>query len=221
MRSHSIDIAVPIYGISTEQAIETLDSIVKNTQTDFRLIVLNDNAGSELTDAVRTWRGDRKVKSFVFLRNNVRSYFARAVNQCVKLSDAEYFAVVHPQTVIADRDWLSKMAICFKDSQAFLCGTNPLSPADTSHPSQLNRRSEPVNRCLLMFRRPQNSAQLLDESNLHEPMLKTQAQILLREQRVYLCSSVRIRLRSFQSDQKPPRVAGIRPMEEPEVLIAG
>lgn len=212
MRAH-LDIALPIYSLSAKEALTTLESIKNFTEISYRLIIVNDCAGSEITDMIREF--SENLPSVVLLRNNRRQYFAKCINQCVEYAKSDYFVALHPQTVITDKFWVSKMTMPFKDSQAFMAGTDPLKEWNSLAPYALSKKDPPLHRCMTIFRKP--TGKLMDEDLPHEPIKKTQDRILSQSMRVYMVPSLRVRVRMFDSEQKARAISGVT--SDAEVLI--
>ena len=210
MRSHHLDIAVPLYGRSPQELISVLQSIVDHTLVDFRLMVVNNGVGSELNDLIRVWSKD--LKRFVYFRNSAQVGFASCVNMCAKHTDSEFFIMVHPQVEIGDDDWITKLTMPFKDRQAFMAGVDPYLQYNSTAPYAFDRNDTHLHRCLVAFRRPDPEEELLVTDEEEEPMRKTQAVVIDRGQRVYLCPSIRLAIKQFQG--KPKLASRYKPKTE-------
>ena len=200
MRSQILDIAIPLYGRSSTDLLAVLECIKAHTDIPFRMIVVNNGFGAELNDMIRAW--SRDLDQFIFLQNENRAGFASCINQCVKHTNAENFVAVHPQVEIDDDEWVPKLTMPFRDRQAFMAGIDPYVPWNSNRPFALDKSDAPVHRGLVAFRRPEPEEQLLVTDSEEEPMRKTQARVIDRGQRVYLCPSIRLIVRRFDSPER-------------------
>ena len=100
------DIIIPVWN-QPEFTRSCIDSIVKNTEYPYRIIVI-DNASEPETkrylEALRKEQGSR----FELIRNEDNKGFIKAVNQALGISDAPYVCIMNNDTVAAS-GWLERM----------------------------------------------------------------------------------------------------------------
>ncbi len=100
------DIILPVWNERrlTEACI---DSIVRNTDYPYRLIVIDNASDRETADYLRSVKGRGDLNVLV-VRNEVNLGFVKAVNQGLRLADAPYVCVMNNDTR-ATRGWLEEM----------------------------------------------------------------------------------------------------------------
>jgi len=84
-----------------------VDSIIKNTDIDYRLIII-DNASSDETKKYLEALKDKEKTRVLLVRNETNLGFLKAMNQGIKLSGAPYVCLINNDTIV-NRGWLGEM----------------------------------------------------------------------------------------------------------------
>jgi len=84
-----------------------IDSIIKNTDIDYRLVII-DNASSDETKNYLERLKDKEGARVSLIRNENNLGFIKAVNQGMKLSKAPYVCLINNDTIVA-KGWLDEM----------------------------------------------------------------------------------------------------------------
>lgn len=84
-----------------------IDSIIKNTNIDYRLIII-DNASADETKEYLEALNAKEGAKVLLIRNETNLGFIKAVNQGMRLSEAPYVCLVNNDTVMA-KAWLDEM----------------------------------------------------------------------------------------------------------------
>ena len=114
-----------------------VDSIIKDTDVDYRLIII-DNASDDETkkylESVKNSEGSRVL----LVRNENNLGFIKAVNQGMSLSDAPYICLINNDTIVT-RGWLGEM-IRVAESSPLIGLINPSSNTLAQKPD----KGEPI-----------------------------------------------------------------------------
>jgi GT2 family glycosyltransferase len=86
---------------------DCINSIIKNTDTDYRLIII-DNASNDETKKYLEQLKNREGARVLLVRNESNLGFIKAVNQGMRLSDAPYLCLINNDTIVT-RGWLDEM----------------------------------------------------------------------------------------------------------------
>lgn len=100
------DIIIPVFN-GTAIMKNCLDSIVANSDTPYRLILI-DNASSEET---KKYLEDyaRASKNVTLVRNEKNLGWVKAVNQGIKISTSSYICMMNNDTIVKTPGWLAKL----------------------------------------------------------------------------------------------------------------
>lgn len=100
------DIIIPVWN-QLEVTRECIDSILKNTNYPYRLIVI-DNGSEAPTESYLSGLKENKGLDLLLIRNDKNLGFVKAVNQGVVVSDAPYLCIMNNDTIAAS-GWLEEM----------------------------------------------------------------------------------------------------------------
>src|SRR3989338_1707235 len=100
------DIVIPVWNQPTFTK-ECIESIVKNTDVDYRLIIIDNASGEETKSYLESLKEQRGLK-LLLIRNENNLGFLKAANQGMRLSDAQYICLINNDTLVTD-GWLSEM----------------------------------------------------------------------------------------------------------------
>ncbi len=117
------DIVMPVWN-NLKLTRDCIESIIKNTDIDYRLVIIDNASGIE----TRTYLEDLKGKEgsrVALVRNENNLGFVKAANQGVRLSDAPYVCLINNDTIVTS-GWLSEM-IRIADSSNKIGLVNPSS----------------------------------------------------------------------------------------------
>ena len=84
-----------------------VDSIIRNTDADYRLVII-DNASNDETRKYLENIRDHEGPRVLLIRNGNNLGFIKAVNQGMRLSDAPYICVINNDTIVT-KGWLGEM----------------------------------------------------------------------------------------------------------------
>jgi len=117
------DIIMPVWSqrILTKDCV---DSILKNTDGDYRLIII-DNASDSATKDYLESLAKPDEPPITLLRNEVNVGFVKAVNKAIAISDAPYICVLNNDTLVT-KGWLTEM-IAMANSAKDIGVVNPAS----------------------------------------------------------------------------------------------
>jgi len=100
------DIIIPVWD-QLEVTRECVDSILKNTEYPYRLIIVDNASAPSTRDYLDGLKGNKNL-DLLLIRNDKNLGFVKAVNQGVVASDAPYLCIMNNDT-IASSGWLSEM----------------------------------------------------------------------------------------------------------------
>lgn len=100
------DIVIAVWN-NIELTRRCVDSIVKNTDIDYRLILI-DNASDDETKRYLESVKEREPARVLLIRNESNLGFIKAVNQGMRLSEAPYICLINNDTIVT-KGWLSEM----------------------------------------------------------------------------------------------------------------
>jgi len=128
------DIIIPVWN-QLDATRECIDSIVDNTGYPYKLILIDNASEKETADYLRSLK-ERLGGIAVIIRNDRNLGFAKAVNQGMKSSDAEYVCLMNNDT-IAFAGWLTEMINIMKRSPDIGI-MNPSSNTSGQFPGELS-----------------------------------------------------------------------------------
>ncbi|MCK4818221.1 glycosyltransferase family 2 protein, partial [bacterium] len=100
------DIVIPVWN-ELVMTKECLESIYKNTRTDYRLIIIDNGSDEETKEYFRAISHKSKFK-VTLIRNKKNIGALKALNQGMNLSDAEFVCLLNNDTQVTD-GWLTEM----------------------------------------------------------------------------------------------------------------
>ncbi|WP_227851139.1 glycosyltransferase family 2 protein [Clostridioides sp. ES-S-0123-01] len=96
-----VDIVIPNYN-GESYLKNCIESVLKQTYTDFRIIVIDNNS----TDSLYSWIYD--YKNIIFKRLDKNYGFSKAVNEGIKLSKSKFVVMLNNDTEV-DKEWLKNL----------------------------------------------------------------------------------------------------------------
>jgi len=117
------DIVIAVWN-NLELTKSCVDSIIKNTDVDYRLVLI-DNASNEETKKYLEQLKDKEGQKVLLIRNETNLGFIKAVNQGMRLSEAPYVCLINNDTIVT-RGWLSEM-VKVAESSSLIGLINPSS----------------------------------------------------------------------------------------------
>lgn len=100
------DIIIPVWN-QLEVTKDCINSIIKNTDYPFRLIVIDNASDGETKHYLESLKPEKRL-SAILIRNEKNLGFVKAVNQGINSSDADYICVLNNDTLVM-KDWLAEM----------------------------------------------------------------------------------------------------------------
>jgi len=91
-----------------------IDSMIKNTDIDHRLIII-DNASNDETKRYLEGLRDKIGEKVLLVRNNANLGFVKAMNQGLGLSRAPYICLINNDTIVT-KGWLAEMIAAAQSS---------------------------------------------------------------------------------------------------------
>lgn len=117
------DIVIPVWD-QLEVTKDCIASIVKNTETPFRLILIDNASGDETKRYLESLTHEKWLPA-TLIRNEKNLGFVRAVNQGIASSDADYICLLNNDTLVM-KNWLGEM-IAVAESRKDIGIVNPSS----------------------------------------------------------------------------------------------
>ncbi len=106
MENKSTDIIIPIYN-EIELTKNCLESIIVNTDSSYRLILIDNASSDETKRFLEDFAGRHKNTALV--RNELNVGWVKAVNQGIKLSEGPYICIMNNDTIVRTNGWLLKL----------------------------------------------------------------------------------------------------------------
>jgi len=100
------DIVIAVWN-NLEITKNCINSIIKNTDVDYRLIII-DNASDDETKKYLEGLKEKEGSKVLLIRNENNLGFIKAVNQGMRLSEAPYICLINNDTVTT-KGWLGEM----------------------------------------------------------------------------------------------------------------
>ncbi len=147
------DIIIPVWN-QLEITRDCINSILKNTDYPYGLIVIDNGSNEETSDYLNGLK-ERKDLNLTLIRNNENLGFVKAVNQGIKVSDAPYICIMNNDT-IATSGWLKEM-VKVMESKPEIGLLNPSSNTSGQFPAE----GESVDDYALSLRRYRGEVQEL------------------------------------------------------------
>lgn len=103
------DIVIPVWNLKdyTERCIE---SIIKNTQYPYRLIIIDNGSEKETREYLEGLKNDKRILPgrYMLIRNEKNLGCTKAINQGIEASTAEYVCLLNNDTIMMN-GWLTEM----------------------------------------------------------------------------------------------------------------
>jgi len=109
------DIIIPVWN-QLSFTRNCVDSILKNTDAGYRLIIIDNASDKETRDYLESLKS-LSHPPVLLVRNEKNVGFIKAVNKGFELSDAKYVCVLNNDTIVA-KDWLNEMISVAESSDA-------------------------------------------------------------------------------------------------------
>lgn len=130
------DIIIPVWNqLGVTKAC--IDSIVKHTDYPYRLIIIDNGSDPETREYLDGLKGE-KYLGLLLIHNEKNLGFVKAVNQGLRISDAQYICIMNNDTIATD-GWLEEM-IEVMSSDPRIGILNPSSNTSNQSPD----RGEPI-----------------------------------------------------------------------------
>lgn len=126
------DIVIPVWN-QPKPTKECIDSITANTDCPYRLVIIDNGSECETADYLRGLSAQNGM-DLLLVRNNKNIGFVRAVNQGMKLADAEYICVMNNDTIAA-KGWLSELMLVM-EARPEIGLLNPSSNTSNQSPEE-------------------------------------------------------------------------------------
>jgi GT2 family glycosyltransferase len=120
--SHVIDIIVPVYN-APECVAPCLDSVLRNSDHEYRVIVIDDGSDQYTKDLIRQLAQHNDQIHVITNESNLG--FIKSCNKAIQYGDSEYLVLLNSDTVVPP-GWLSRLKNCM-DSDDRIGIANPLS----------------------------------------------------------------------------------------------
>ena len=117
------DIVMAVWN-NLELTKSCIDSIIKNTDVDYRLIII-DNASNDETKRYLEQLKDKEGPRVLLIRNETNLGFIKAMNQGMRDSRAPYICLINNDTIVT-KGWLGEM-IKVAESSSNIGLVNPSS----------------------------------------------------------------------------------------------
>lgn len=131
------DIVMAVWN-NLELTKSCIDSIIENTDIDYRLIII-DNASDNETKKYLEGLKDKEGPRILLVRNENNLGFIKAVNQGMRISEAPYVCLINNDTIVT-KGWLGEM-IKVANSSPQIGLVNPSSNTLGQKP---DKKREPV-----------------------------------------------------------------------------
>ena len=106
MADKNVDIIIPVFN-ETAITKNCLDSIDANSDTPYRLILIDNASGEEAKSYLEDFA--RSHNNATLVRNEANLGWVKAVNQGIKLSKSPYICIMNNDTVVKTPGWLAKL----------------------------------------------------------------------------------------------------------------
>jgi GT2 family glycosyltransferase len=123
MQKNSCDIIIPVWN-ALNVTVRCVDSILKNTNYPYKLIVIDNGSNRETADYLTGLRNKPGLQ-IELVRNEKNLGFVKAINQGMRLSVAPYLCLMNNDTMAAN-GWLEEI-VKVADSRADIGIVNPSS----------------------------------------------------------------------------------------------
>lgn len=130
------DIIMPVWN-KKEITQECVESIIKNTNYSYCLIVIDNGSEKEAREYLESLKEDKRLDDYILICNEENLGYTKAVNQGIKISKAKFILLLNNDTLVT-KNWLKEMvdiANLEKDIGIVNPASNTLgnSPKSSSH----------------------------------------------------------------------------------------
>lgn len=106
----SVSIIIPVFN-QWKMLKNCVDSILDKTESDYQIILINDNSDEETTAFCQELYKSGKVRKLLYNRPTLG--FSKSVNQGIAISgDFDWMCLLNSDTIIATNHWLTEIMIC-------------------------------------------------------------------------------------------------------------
>ncbi|MBN2483563.1 MAG: glycosyltransferase [Candidatus Omnitrophica bacterium] len=125
------DIVIAVWNLKeiTQQCIE---SIIKNTEAPYRLILVDDASQEPARQYLESLREDKRIGEYLLIRNETNLGATKSFNRGMQASSAEYVVLLNNDTLVT-AGWLTEM-IAVAESAVDIGIVNPASNNLGQHP---------------------------------------------------------------------------------------
>lgn len=106
MADKMVDIIIPVFN-ETVLTRNCLESIVKNTDTPYHLILIDNASGEETEKYLEEFI--KSNKNSMLVRNGSNLGWVKAVNRGIDISSSHYICIMNNDTVVRTSGWLAKL----------------------------------------------------------------------------------------------------------------
>jgi len=114
MSDVSCDIIIPVYN-RLRLTRGCLESILLNTDTPYRLILIDNGSDDDTRGYLENFAGSRENVTLV--RNEANAGWVKAVNAGMNLSKSPYVCIMNNDTVVRTGSWLAKLIKILQDGR--------------------------------------------------------------------------------------------------------
>ncbi|MFH1190129.1 MAG: glycosyltransferase family 2 protein [Candidatus Omnitrophota bacterium] len=113
MADESVDIIIPVFN---KAAITKgcLDSITANSDTPYRIILIDNASGGETKRYLEAFAG--AAGNVTLVRNGSNLGWVKSVNRGIGMSSSPYICIMNNDTVVRTPGWLAKLTAVARDS---------------------------------------------------------------------------------------------------------
>ncbi len=140
------DIVMAVWN-NLELTKSCVDSIIRNTDTDYRLVII-DNASDGETKKYLEQLKDKEGIRVLLIRNESNFGFIKAMNQGMRLSEAPYVCLLNNDTIVT-RGWLSEMVRVAQSSPRI----GLINPSSNTLGQKPDKNGESVEACAERLKR--------------------------------------------------------------------
>ncbi|MBN2120463.1 MAG: glycosyltransferase family 2 protein [Candidatus Omnitrophica bacterium] len=104
---YKCDIVIPVWNLK-EWTQRCVESIIVNTEYPYRLIIIDNGSEKPTRDYLVSLKQDKRLKYYLFIRNEKNLGCTKAINQGMKAASSEYILVLNNDTIVCS-GWLSEL----------------------------------------------------------------------------------------------------------------
>ena len=106
------DIIIAVWN-EPEATRNCLERVIKYTDLPYRLIIIDNGSGNETAQYLDSLKD--RIKDLLLVRNKENLGYVQAINQGLKLSNADYVCLLNNDTLVTD-GWLNEMIAIAEDN---------------------------------------------------------------------------------------------------------